>query len=266
MTEQHPQIRRVDAEGVITLTFTRDDKMNAVSPEMLDVIRKAVDDFAEGAQHRVLVFTAEGRFYTAGIDIGRLGDGAMHQERNSGVKIRREYRRLHLLFDELEAIEKPVIHAAQGPCYGVGVELAASCDFRLAATRATYGLPEILNLGVLAGSGGVSRVTRLIGPHWARWISMAPQFVDANKAVIIGLVHDVYDDETFPADVQAFAKSLADLSGEALGLAKLAIDAAEAGDRISARNFDRVANTLLVNSDEHRAKIDAFSNKGKAKK
>lgn len=263
MNDPHPQIRRVDADGIITLTFTRDEKMNAVSPEMLDVMRTAVTDFAEQPQHRVLVITAEGRFFTAGIDIGRLSEGPMHQERNSGVKIRREYRRLHLLFDELEAIEKPVIHAAQGPCYGVGVELAASCDFRLAAARATYALPEIINLAVLAGSGGVSRVTRLVGPHWARWIAMAPQFVDANKAMIMGLVHEVYPDETFADEVQAFAKSLAGLSGEALGLAKLAIDAAEAGDRISARNFDRVANTLLVNTDEHRERIESFSKKSK---
>src|SRR5690606_13549314 len=152
---------------------------------------------------------------------------------------------------------------AQGPCFGVGVELAASCDFRLAAARATYALPEIINLAVIAGSGGVSRVTRLIGPHWARWIAMAPETVDANKAMIMGLVHEIYPDDTFAEDVQAFARKLASLSGEALGLAKLAIDAAEAGDRISARNFDRVANSLLINSQEHHDKIAAFVNKGK---
>jgi enoyl-CoA hydratase len=265
MTEQQ-QIRRTEAEGVLTLTFTRDDKMNAVSPEMLDVMRTAVADFAEDARHRVLVFAAEGRFYTAGIDIGRLEEGGSHQERNSGVRIRREYRKLHLLFDELEAIEKPVVHAAQGPCFGVGVELSASCDFRLAAERATYGLPEIQNLGVIAGSGGVSRVTRLVGPHWARWIAMAPEIVDARKAMMMGLVHEVYADEGFAEEVQKFANKLAGLSGEALGLAKLAIDAAEAGDRTSARNFDRVANTLLINSDEHREKIASFMNRGKGKK
>lgn len=258
-------IRRSEEDGVLTLTFTRDDKLNAVSPEMLDVIRAAVEDFAENPEHRVLLFTAEGRYFTTGIDIGRLEEGGAHQERNSGVRIRREYRRLHLLFDELEAIEKPVIHAAQGPCFGVGVELSASCDFRLAAARATYGLPEVANLAVIAGSGGVSRVTRLIGPHWARWIAMAPQIVDAQKAMMMGLVHEVYPDESFAEEVQAFAKTLAGLSREALGLAKLAIDAAEAGDRISARNFDRVANTLLINSDEHRARIAAFMNRGKGK-
>jgi enoyl-CoA hydratase len=250
----------------MTLRFTREEKYNAVSPEMLDFMREAVAEFAENDQHRVLIITANGRYFTAGIDIGRLEEGDSHKERESGLNIRRDYRRLHLLFDELEAIEKPIIHAAQGPCFGVGVELAASCDFRLAAPRATYALPEIENLAVIAGSGGVSRVTRLVGPHWARWIAMAPERVDAQKAMIMGLVHEVYSDETFDADVHAFASKLAGLSREALGLAKLAIDAAEAGDRVTARNFDRVANTLLMNSNEHRERIESFMNKGKSDK
>lgn len=258
---QHPHLRRTEENGIMTLTFTRDAKMNAITPEMFDLIRSAVNDFAEEDQHRVLVFTAEGRYFTAGMDIASFQNDALHAEQQSGVNIRREYRRLHTLFDELEAIEKPIIHAAQGPCFGVGVELSASCDFRLAAERTTYALPEIINLSVIAGSGGVSRVTRLIGPHWARWIAMAPETVSAQKAMIMGLVHEVYPDATFAEEVQKFALRLAGLSREALGLAKLAIDAAAVGDRILARNFDRVANTLLLNSEEHRAKVDSFVNK-----
>lgn len=265
-TPRHPQIRRDDTDGVLTLTFTRDEKMNAVSPEMLEVMRAAAADFGDKDEQRVLVITAEGRYFTAGIDIGRLEADGAHQQRASGVNLRREYRRLHLLFDELEAIEKPVIHAAQGPCFGIGVELSASCDFRLAAERATYALPEIENLAVIAGSGGVSRVARLIGPHWARWIAMAPERVDARKAMLMGLVHEVYPDESFAAQVQAFARKLAGLSREALGLAKLAIDAADALDRVSARNFDRVANTRLINSQEHFDRLAAFAARGKSKK
>jgi enoyl-CoA hydratase len=124
-SSQHPQIRREASDGILTLTFTRDDKLNAVSPEMLDVIRSAVSDFAEHDEHRVLVLAAEGRFYTAGIDIGRIDEAASTKSR-SGITLRRQYRRLHVLFDEIESIEKPVIHAAQGPCFGIGVELAAS--------------------------------------------------------------------------------------------------------------------------------------------
>ena len=246
---------RLDRDGpVLTLTFTRDAKLNAVTPGMLDLLRSAVDTLAGDRDVRVLVITAEGRYFTAGMDAHLSGAalGLMVDEDTAGSEFRRNYRNLHRLFDELEAIEKPVVLAAQGPCLGVGVEIGVSCDFRLAASRATFGLPEIPNLAVLPGSGGISRLTRLVGPHWARWLAMAAQTVDAEQARAIGLVHRVIPDDVFPAEVAAFARHLAGLPAEALGLAKLAIDAAADSDRTTARNVDRIANTLLVLSEEHR--------------
>jgi enoyl-CoA hydratase/carnithine racemase len=248
------------AGGVLTLTFTRDAKLNAVSPPMLDALRGAVADLASDAALRVLVISGEGRYFTAGMDVRLSGPalGLAGGPGTPGSEFRRNYRNLHLLFDEIEAIEKPVVLAAQGPCLGVGVELGVSCDFRLASTRATFGLPEVPNLGVLPGSGGISRLTRLVGPHWARWLAMAAQTVDADEALRIGLVHRVIPEADFPAEVAAFAAHLAALPGEAVGLAKLAIDAAADSDRTTARNVDRIANTLLVLSDEHRRSRDGF--------
>lgn len=246
---------RLDRDGpVLTLTFTRDAKLNAVTPGMLDLLRDAVETLSGDRDVRVLVITGAGRYFTAGMDVRRSGAalGLTVDEDTAGSEFRRNYRNLHRLFDEVEAVEKPVVLAAQGPCLGVGVELGVSCDFRLAGRRATFGLPEIPNLAVLPGSGGISRLTRLVGPHWARWLAMAAQTVDAEEARAIGLVHRVIPDEVFADEVAAFAHHLARLPAEALGLAKLAIDAAADTDRTTARNVDRIANTLLVLSEEHR--------------
>lgn len=253
-------VRRDEDGGVLTITFTRDRKLNAVSPAILDALQTAATDLAARDDLRVLVITAEGRYFTAGIDVKASGAhlGLLASEDMSGVEFRQNYRRLHQLFDEFEAIEKPVVLAAQGPCLGVGVEMSVSCDFRLASARATFGLPEIPNLAVLPGSGGISRLTRIVGPHWARWIAMAAETVDAQQALGMGLVHRVIPDDEFPEAVGAFARNLAGFSREALGLAKVAIDAAADSDRTTARNVDRIANTLLVLSAEHRAKVSEF--------
>jgi enoyl-CoA hydratase len=249
------EVRRSDEGGVLTVTFTRDEKLNAVTPDMLDALRVAVTDLGEDEQARVLVITAEGRHFTAGMDITTLAA----QGGGEGNVLRRSYRRLHLLLDEIEAIEKPVVLAAQGPCRGFGLELAASCDFRICSDRTVFGLPEIANLAVLPGSGGISRLTRLIGPHWTKWIAMAGREVDAEQALSIGLVHEVHAEEDFAAAVRELAAGLVALSGEALGLAKVGIAAAASADRGSARDFDRVANTLLLKTPEHRAQIEAFT-------
>jgi enoyl-CoA hydratase/carnithine racemase len=259
------EARREEQDGVLTVTFTRDRKLNAVTPAMLEVLRTAVSDMTEREDLRVLVITAEGRYFTAGIDIGtlnpdpgRTADGGV-----SGIKLRSFLRKLHLVIDSLESLEKPVVLAAQGPCLGLGLEIGASCDFRLAAERATFSLPEIPKMGVIAGSGGISRLTRLIGPHWARWLALASRSIDARKAEQIGLVHEVYPDAEFADRVREFAHALTKLSGEALGLAKLAIDAAASVDRTTARDFDRVANTLLLLSDRNRAVVDEYAKKSR---
>lgn len=263
--EAHARLDEVD--GVVTVTFTRDDKLNAVDQEMLDTLARGIELLADDDGVRVLVITGQGRYFTSGVDIsvmqGTLGEGTDGVVR--GSNIRRQYRRqaCHDLYDMLETIEKPVIIAAQGPCYGLGIELAGSCDFRLASDTATFRLPEIANLAVLPGSGGISRLTRLIGPHWTKWLAMAGESMDAAQALQIGLVHAVYPSAEFPERVSAFARKLAALPREAMGLAKLAIDTAASVDRRTARDVDRLAQSLLFTSAEHREKVEAFMARSK---
>jgi enoyl-CoA hydratase len=256
------EARRDDVDGVVTVTFTRDAKMNAVTPEMFEVLATAVRDLGDQDHLRVLVITAEGRYFTSGLDYASLrtnvGEGTDGVIR--GSNIRRQYRAEahHDLFDEIEEVEKPVILAAQAHCFGVGIELGASCDFRLASDAATFGLPEVANLAVIPGSGGISRLTRLVGPHWARWLAMAGERVDAQEAKAIGLVHAVYAADEFTERVGEFARRLAGMPREALGLAKVAIDAAESIDRRTAREFDRLAQSLLFTSPDFRERVEAF--------
>ena len=162
------EVRRDDADAIITVTFTRVAKRNAVTPSMWDVLRQAVRDLGDDDAQRVLVITAEGSYLTSGFDYADLrpnvGEGTDGVVR--GSTMRRQYRAeaYHDLFDEMESIEKPIILAAQGHCVGVGVEMGASCDFRFAATNATFSLPEVANIATLPGSGGISRLDAVNRP------------------------------------------------------------------------------------------------------
>ena len=252
-------LRRED--GVLTFTLTRDKKLNAFSKAMRQGLHDAVTMLADDASLRVLVIAAEGRYFTAGVDIAELAeqagvdpDGTVH-----GQVLRRDYRRLHLLFDEIEACEKPVVLAVHAPCFGIGVELGSSCDFRLASDAATFALPEVVNLAVIPGSGGISRLTRIVGPHWARWLALACETVTAERALTMGFVHEVWPADSFAEKVDAFARRLASMPVEAVALAKLGIDLAASTDRKTARDFDRVANTVLLTSQDYVARMTAFN-------
>ena len=114
MAEPTP-FRRSEDNGVLTVTFTRDAKLNAVSPAMIDGLRAAVDDLGDRDDLKVLVIAAEGRYFTAGIDLNDSGAGGRRGYAPDGSfsprRLRRGYRGFHLLMDELEAIEKPSVLA-----------------------------------------------------------------------------------------------------------------------------------------------------------
>ena len=164
---------------------------------------------------------------------------------------------MHRIYDEMEAMEKPLVVAHHATCLGGGLELSLSCDFRLAAKSARYGFPEG-KFGVLPASNGVSRLTRIVGTHWARYLIMANLQVDADRALIMGLVHEVWPDETFEMEVMRFCRHLAGQHGEQMGAAKVAIELARDVGLAQARNVERMANSALMLNPDYRAGIEKY--------
>jgi len=237
-------ILREDRDGIVVVTLARPLKRNAMTIAMREVLFGAVDDLRDDDNLRVLLIRAEGPVFTAGLDIKE------HHERFPATRgmqeFRRDYRRnIHRFLDEMEAIEKPVVMAIDGMCLGLGLEMAGAVDFRLASTRATFGLPEV-DMGIIAGSGGTSRIVRLCGVGWAKWLGMAGERIDAPTALSAGLVQAVWDTERFDEQVMDFCLRLAAKPADAVGMAKLAIDLCADLDRAGGRTVERIANTPLI--------------------
>jgi len=229
----------------LTVTLTRPEKLNPISPEVTEVLWEAVRQLADRPELRAMVITGTGRYFTAGLDVV-VGHGDRVPGPDApGSAYRRGYRSHHLLYDEMEAVEKPIIIAANGPVLGAGVEMAVSCDFRFCTPDAVWGLPEVRNLGAIPGSGGVSRLTRLVGTHWAKWMAWAGTFVSAEDARMMGLVHQVFPADRLMDEVYAFADRMAKLSPETSGLAKVAIDLCDPQDREKVRHIERLVNLEL---------------------
>lgn len=248
--------------AILELVLNRPEKLNAISDQMLDALRVAIDGYGRNRDLRVLLIRGNGRYFSAGMEIGPTISAEGGQSTLDG---RAWYRKkFHTLFDEIEATEKPIVVAHQGPCLGGALELSLSCDFRLAAKSAGYRLPE-LDIGALPGSGGVSRLTRLVGPHWARWLVMAGEYVDAELALAMGFVHRVIPDEEFEGAVLKFCEKLSAGSYEFQGLAKLSIELVADLDRSQGRNVERICNSILFTGEEHRLLLKALIDRRKAK-
>lgn len=257
MTE-HVEV--ADRDGIITVTMNRPERLNAVSMEMTEAYWFALEQLSARDDLRSMVITAVGKYFAAGIDLETMPTRFPPPEEGSphaGWHYRRHYRRIHALYDEMEAVEKPVVLAAQGICLGAGVEMALASDFRFCTPRARFGLPEA-GIGILPASGGCSRLIDLVGPGWAKYMAMAGRQVDADKALAIGLVHDVFPEETFLDDVYAFCREMAEAPAEVVGLAKTAINVNGHLDPFAQRHVERLANSLLHDSEEHQRRIERF--------
>ncbi|MBC2667720.1 enoyl-CoA hydratase/isomerase family protein [Novosphingobium piscinae] len=269
MTDQLALLTEETAEGILVATLNRPDQLNALDMATMDLLTAAVLHFRDTPALKVMLIRANGRYFCAGADLkGGQRKVSPTGQTASGI---RENHRLNLngmqqLWDEMEHIEKPFVVAHHAPCVGGGLELSLSCDFRLAAKSASYAFPEGL-FGVLPASSGVSRLTRLCGPHWARWLIMANKPADADLALTMGLVHQVYPDETFAEEVLAFCRHLAKQNTEQMAAAKVAIELCAELGRDSARHVERMANSALMLNPAYletmRAYVAKLGGKGK---
>jgi enoyl-CoA hydratase len=252
-----PHMLVEETDGIVIATLNRPEKLNAMTGEMMDIFRAAMLRFRDRDELKVMLIRATGRYFCSGADL----KGGSGPAKLTARSIRENHRLgvygVQAIYDELEHIEKPFVVAHHATCVGGGLELSLSCDFRFAAKSASYSFPEGL-FGVLPASNGVSRLTRLCGPHWARWLIMANKPVTADLAFNMGLVHQVFADETFEDEVMAFCRHLAKQNGEQMGAAKIAIElATEVGPEMG-RHVERMANAALMLNPDYQERMAAY--------
>jgi enoyl-CoA hydratase/carnithine racemase len=253
---QSPHLLVTEDDAILIATLNRPDKLNAVTQEMMELYEQALLRFRDTPSLKVLLIRATGRYFCSGVDMR----GGGKQARTASA-IRENHRlgvhHVQRIYDEMEHIEKPIVVAHHAMCVGGGLELSLSCDFRLAARSAGYAFPEGL-FGVLPASNGVSRLTRICGPHWARWLIMANKQADAAMAYNMGLVHQVFPDETFESDVLEFCRHLAKQDGEQMGAAKIAIELARDVNLDQGRQIERMTNSALMLNPDYLARIERY--------
>lgn len=262
MTEEAPHLLTEETgDGILIATLNRPDKLNAISRDMMDLLTDAVLRFRDTDALKVMLIRSQGRYFSSGADLRSGNQRRISPTGNSASGIRENHRlnlnNMQQLWDEMEHIEKPFVVAHHAMCVGGGLEMSLSCDFRFAAKSAGYAFPEGL-FGVLPASSGVSRLTRICGPHWARWLIMANKPASAEMAFTMGLVHQVFEDETFEQEVMDFCQHLAKQNREQMGAAKVAIELCAEVGRDSARHVERMANSALMLNPEYIAGMERY--------
>jgi enoyl-CoA hydratase/carnithine racemase len=243
-------------DGVAVLRLNRPESFNAWNQQMRAELRDAVAQLVADDALRAVVVTGTGRAFSAGEDVRGMKGLADIGTRG----FRRVVREIHNVFDEIEAIEVPVIAAINGVAAGGGLELALSCDFRFAAASAKMGLPEN-NVGLIPGSGGCSRLVRQVGLSRAKRLVMTGEIIPAEKALQYGLIDEIYPAEKLMDEAMAFARTLAAKAPQALAIAKVVLNNCAKVDPDTARNFERLGQSILKKTEDHLEGARAFVEK-----
>ncbi|MEM4521320.1 MAG: 3-hydroxyacyl-CoA dehydrogenase NAD-binding domain-containing protein, partial [Candidatus Bathyarchaeia archaeon] len=192
---------KIDRIGVIRLNRPR--RANALNMTFLAEIEDALEMFEEDEDVKAIIITGVGRNFCAGADISMFASGRPELVTETS-------QMGHRVFRKIELYPKPVIAAINGPALGGGFELALACDLRVMSEKAYLGLPE-LGLGITPGWGGTQRLAYMIGVSKLKEIIMLRKNIDAQTALSLGLVSEVYKDEEFWEKALKFASNVASL-------------------------------------------------------
>lgn len=177
-------IKKTSTNGVLTLTLSRPEALNALNTSLLSELEQAMTEALADTDVHGIIITGDGeKAFVAGADIKEFTSLNQQQIFELSQKGQR-------LFKGIEDAPKPVIAAINGFALGGGCELAMACHMRIATENSKFGQPEI-NLGLIPGYGGTQRLTQLVGRAKALELMLTADMIGAQEAKTLGLVNHV---------------------------------------------------------------------------
>lgn len=199
------------ADGVATILMSR-PPVNAIDHAFIAALNGALDKI-DRDKPTAVVIRSDQKCFSAGADLAMI-QGYFSTPTGTAEMV--DYvKTLHAVYNRLEKLAAVTIAAIAGPALGGGLELALSCDMRIATTAAKIGLPEA-RIGMIPGAGGTQRLPRLAGPGVAARLILGGEVIDGTEAERLGVVQWV----VAPADLEA---KVAEVAGRVAGLARPAL-------------------------------------------
>ncbi len=230
-------------ERIANVILNRPEKKNALSPEVLREFKKVLESLSEVS---VVIVRGSNGFFSAGGDLSvMLG--------SSGDEGRVFSKEGNDFMDFLQDFGAVTIAAMEGGAYGGGLELALSCDLRVASPQTKMGLTEV-NLGLIPGWGGLKRMARIAGVGAAKYVALTGKVMDGNEAFRLGLV--TYLSDTPLEFSEEMAGSLSQKSTESIWRIKKLLGSQNYSSDLEAELFGEVLKTPAA-----RATLEKFFKK-----
>lgn len=187
---------------LLTIAFNRPDALNAFDKVMHDELPAALEFARDDEASDVIVLTGNGKAFSAGGDFAHILNNA-----DNPAEFEHEIAMARQIVETLIDIEKPVICRLNGHAVGLGATIALMCDIIYASDRAKIGDPHV-NIGLVAGDGGVLAWPQRIGLTRAKEYLLTGELIGAEEAAAIGLINRAYPLDNLDAEVARLCESL----------------------------------------------------------
>lgn len=247
------QLVRLAIDGAVaTVTLDRPDKLNALTPEMLEELSRIAARLDADKRLRCAILTGAGeKAFCVGADVRAWSALEPLDMWRTWVK------RGHHVFDQWARLRLPVIAAINGHALGGGLELAAAADIRVARSAAEFGLPEA-GIATCPGWSGTQRLVSLIGIARVKFLALTGRRIDAEEAYRIGLIAEPATGNTLEL-ANEIAAEICRLAPVSVQLTKQLIDAGS-GEGLAV-TLEAMAGALAATTDDGREGKDSFKEK-----
>ena len=236
--------------GIVTLTIDRQEKLNALDPQVVEEIGQALLEVESEGPDAIIVTGAGEKSFVAGADIAAMSE-------MDPIEAKRFAEIGHAAMALLDKSPVPTIAAVNGFALGGGCEIALACDIRIAAENALFGFPEV-GLGILPGMGGTQRLPRLIGPAFAKELIFTGRRIGAEEAKEMGLVNRVVPEGEALATAGEIAAEISANGPIAVRHAKAAANRSLDVDLISGLEYEADQFALLFATTDAKEGMSAF--------
>jgi len=244
------------ADAIATITLNRPDKLNAMSPRLLDELVAALREADEAEEVRAIIITGAGRGFCSGADL------SPEEETPEGEGHHPElFDRFGKMALALEKAHKPLLAAVNGAAVGAGLSLALGCDIRIASERARFS-SIFVRRGLVPDGGASLLLPRLVGLPRALELMFLGDIIDAAEAERIGLVSQVVPHEELMNAAREMAKRLAKGPPLALELIrKIVYRGLTHNDLALQVEAEAAANRITMASEDYQEGVRAFMEK-----
>ncbi|MCL6599913.1 MAG: enoyl-CoA hydratase/isomerase family protein [Alicyclobacillus macrosporangiidus] len=249
-------IRFEERGSVGVIALNRPDRLNAITPQMLEELRDAFGRVQQRDEVRAVILTGEGRAFCAGQDLRLVEE---HPNADYRGLVESGY---NPLVEAITSLEKPVVAVVNGVAAGAGASLALACDLRLASDRASF-VQAFVHIGLVPDSGATWFLPRLVGLTKALELAMLGETVSAEEALRIGLVYRVVPHDELAAQAEQLAERLAALPTRAIGYTKRALYQAMHASLRDQLTLEAELQQLAGQTEDHREGVRAFLEKRK---